>query len=182
MARFTSELTPEQIVARLEKFSGKIPLKGGQLWVERENEDRFYVNFCADGEKKENITLFKGRIEPGETGGCVIRGRCGQSALVNALLAIPMAAILFLILFLLSLGRRHRGYKRNFRYAFWVMVQSILGTEVSIALLCGSLYVVCFLPLLSCNINVREQANRKIIYEFLKEQVCGQTEAKDRER
>ena len=178
MAQFTSELTPEQIAARLEKFSGKIPLNGGQLWVERENEDRFYVNFCADGEKKENITLFKARIEPGEMGGCVIRGRCGQSALVNALLAIPMAAILFLLLLLLSLRRRYW----HAIYDFCMAVQSILGTEVSIALLCGSLYVVCFLALLSCDINVREQANRKIIYEFLKEQVCGQTEAKDRER
>ena len=121
MAQFTSELTPEQIAARLEKFSGKIPLNGGQLWVERENEDRFYVNFCADGEKKENITLFKARIEPGEMGGCVIRGRCGQSALVNALLAIPMAAILFLLLLLLSLRRR---YWRTI-YDFCMVVQSI---------------------------------------------------------
>ena len=176
MAQFTSELTPEQIAARLEKFSGKIPLNGGQLWVERENEDRFYVNFCADGEKKENITLFKGRIEPGETGGCVIRGRCGQSALVNALLAIPTAAILFLILLLLSLRRRYW----DGIYDFCMAVQSTLGTGVSIALLCGSLYGVCFLTLLSMDINVREQANREIIYGFLRHQICSQPEIKER--
>lgn len=176
MARFFSELTLEQLRARFEMISGEIPLRDGKLWVERVSEERFSIIFRADGDKRENSTVFNARIMPGKKGGSMIRGRCGYSLLVNALLAIPTAAILFLILLLLSLRRRYW----DGIYDFCMAVQSTLGTGVSIALLCGSLYGVCFLTLLSMDINVREQANREIIYGFLRHQICSQPEIKER--
>ena len=183
MARFTSELPPEQIAARLTAFAGEIPLGDGMLQVEERKKELKVIFRADEGGKEGKVTIFHGRIRWGKHGGSVIRGRCGKSPLVSLIIALPLG--LAVLLALTFIGPK-RGLARNRASITEFLLRILTDVGFSFAMSIAVLYLcftaVCFLLLLSMDINVREQANRKIIYEFLKEQVCGQTETKERER
>ena len=102
-----------------------------------------------------------------------MRGYFGLSLFQCFLFAIPLSLIFFLLLLLcLASGRRSRWHSLSL---FEVFFLSLYGDFWGIVIPLLGCYFVSFLILLSSNVNVEEQANRKILRDYLTQTICRQT-------
>ncbi|OUN14515.1 hypothetical protein [Flavonifractor sp. An91] len=172
MARFVTSLSQEQLYRLLMSLNGTILPDGSRLNVKIYNWKTEITLAKKGAEGKETFSEWKGRILSRKDGSAVMRGYFGLSLFQCLLFAIPLSLIFFLLLLLLTgssrSGLRHLSLFEVFFLSlygdFWGIVIPLLGC-----------YFVSFLILLSSNVNVEEQANRKILRDYLTQTFCQHT-------
>lgn len=172
MARFVTSLSQEQLYRLLMSLNGTILPDGSRLNVKIYNWKTEITLAKKGAEGKETFSEWKGRILSRKDGSAIMRGYFGLSLFHCFLFAIPLSLIFFLLLLLLTgssrSGLRHLSLFELFFLPlygdFWGIMIPLLGC-----------YFVSFLILLSSNVNVEEQANRKILRDYLTQTLCQHT-------
>lgn len=173
MARFVTSLSQEQLYRLLMSLNGTILPDGSRLNVKIYNWKTEITLAKKGAEGKETFSEWKGRILSRKDGSAVMRGYFGLSLFQCLLFAIPLSLIFFLLLLLcLASGRRSRWHSLSL---FEVFFLSLYGDFWGIVIPLLGCYFVSFLILLSSNVNVEEQANRKILRDYLTQTICRQT-------
>ena len=173
MARFVTSLSQEQLYRLLMSLNGTTLPDGSRLNVKIYNWKTEITLAKKGAEGKETFSEWKGRILSRKDGSAVMRGYFGLSLFQCFLFAIPLSLIFFLLLLLcLASGRRSRWHSLSL---FEVFFLSLYGDFWGIVIPLLGCYFVSFLILLSSNVNVEEQANRKILRDYLTQTICRQT-------
>lgn len=172
MARFVTSLSQEQLYRLLMSLNGTILPDGSRLDVKMCNWKAKITLTKKDAEGKENFVKWKGRILSRKDGSAVMRGYFGLSLFQCLLFAIPLSLIFFLLLLLLTGGSRS-GLRHL--SLFEVFFLSLYGDFWGIVIPLLGCYFASFLTLLSSNVNVEEQANRKILRDYLTQTLCQHT-------
>ena len=173
MARFVTSLSQEQLYRLLMSLNGTTLPDGSRLDVKMCNWKAKITLTKKDAEGKENFVKWKGRILSRKDDSAVMRGYFGLSLFQCFLFAIPLSLIFFLLLLLcLASGRRSRWHSLSL---FEVFFLSLYGDFWGIVIPLLGCYFASFLTLLSSNVNVEEQANRKILRDYLTQTLCQHT-------
>ena len=173
MARFVTSLSQEQLYRLLMSLNGTILPDGSRLNVKIYNWKTEITLAKKGAEGKETFSEWKGRILSRKDGSAVMRGYFGLSLFQCFLFAIPLSLIFFLLLLLcLASGRRSRWHSLSL---FEVFFLSLYGDFWGIVIPLLGCYFVSFLILLSSNVNMKEQANRKILRDYLTQTLCQHT-------
>lgn len=172
MARFVTSLSQEQLYRLLMSLNGTILPDGSRLDVKMCNRKAKITLTKKDAEGKENFVKWKGRILSRKDGSAVMRGYFGLSLFQCLLFAIPLSLIFFLLLLLLTGGSRSGLRHLSLFEAFFL---SLYGDFWGIVIPLLGCYFASFLTLLSSNVNVEEQANRKILRDYLTQTLCQHT-------
>ena len=172
MARFVTSLSQEQLYRLLMSLNGTILPDGSRLNVKIYNWKTEITLAKKGAEGKETFSEWKGRILSRKDGSAVMRGYFGLSLFQCLLFAIPLSLIFFLLLLLLTGGSRS-GLRHL--SLFEVFFLSLYGDFWGIVIPLLGCYFASFLTLLSSNVNVEEQANRKILRDYLTQTLCQHT-------
>ena len=172
MARFVTSLSQEQLYRLLMSLNGTILPDGSRLNVKIYNWKTEITLAKKGAEGKETFSEWKRRILSRKDGSAVMRGYFGLSLFQCLLFAIPLSLIFFLLLLLLTGGSRS-GLRHL--SLFEVFFLSLYGDFWGIVIPLLGCYFASFLTLLSSNVNVEEQANRKILRDYLTQTLCQHT-------
>ena len=172
MARFVTSLSQEQLYRLLMSLNGTILPDGSRLNVKIYNWKTEITLAKKGAEGKETFSEWKGRILSRKDGSAIMRGYFGLSLFHCFLFAIPLSLILLLLLLYLpgggGSGQRHFSL---FELFFLPLYGDFWGTMIPML----GCYFASFLILLSSNVNVEEQANRKILRDYLTQTLCQHT-------
>ena len=172
MARFVTSLSQEQLYRLLMSLNGTILPDGSRLNVKIYNWKTEITLAKKGAEGKETFSEWKGRILSRKDGSAIMRGYFGLSLFHCFLFAIPLSLILLLLLLYLpgggGSGQRHFSL---FELFFLPLYGDFWGTMIPML----GCYFVSFLILLSSNVNMKEQANHKILRDYLTQTLCQHT-------